>query len=1175
MKIKYLLAASVASIASAAVLPAVAHAQQITSGVQGTVSDESGQEISGATVTITDTRTDQTRTEVSGQDGTFRVGSLVPGGPYTVTVTAPGFEGQTVQDQYITISGNTSYSFELSSAATADAGDVIIVSGTRAGAQQLAVGPGAAFGEQTLESFPSITRDVRDIIRIDPRVSLERDNEVDRISCLGGNDRSNTFTVDGIVQADVFGLNGTPFAARNALPIPFDVIRETSVEFAPFDVEYSDFTGCLVNVVTKSGENQFHGSAFFAYRSDDLRGDSLDGVDDVVSPFEEKRWGATLGGPIIPDRVFFYAGYEETDLGNANEFGPFGGGFANEANFVTQEQFDRFAQIANDVYGQDVGGYPVTLPESSVRYFGRVDAYITDDHRLEGTYQRLEETNVESDTGGQELTGLNSFEDEGTVSDYYSVRLYSQWNDVISTELRLSRADVQDVQGPVGFGEAQSENPTVRLSVLVPNEDSGDIPEELNPQNGLLSTGPGIFRSANALETRVDQLKFQVNLDAGEHQFKIGTEVNDLEVFNLFAINATGTLFFRSLDDFEAGRVAPGAFSSVFGGGADAVNRGVLGGGDISATPTGDINEAAATFGRQIYSFYVQDEWLATDQLTVTAGIRAQLYDGDAPRANPEFERRYGFSNAVPFNDLDPVILPRLSATYELDNDGFFSNSRITGGVGVFSGGDPVVYFSNAFSNNGFSTGQEDTFGPCDDITNDDGSITVIQNGQFTGFPECARLAASAEAAAGLSDTQSTDPDFDVPTVVRANLGLASDFGVGTGFFSDWRVNLDYIYSRFNDTLNFVDLSQTPDIRVNDGFTVDGRPIYAAIDPTVDDCDATLLGSGGTPPVWNNVTEECFDTGRDDEIQLTNGPSYESHAASIILSKNFPRGIITPGGGIGLRFGYAFTDSDNNRNVGSSTATSSYDVTAAFDRQNPAISTSNYETRHNITAAVNFREEFFDGFDTSFGIFFRAREGRPFSLTFDGDSVFNDRSSGSDNALLYIPSGLGDPNLSPDSDIRDPGTNGVDDPGGAVNQLLDYLNGGSFVTSDGTVLYDGSDIAELCDIEFGRSIVRNSCRNKWSYDLDLRFSQELPFLGSLTGLVQDRIELFADFDNFLNFIDDGANLVRLRGDFVDLVDIDVDDEGRYDITGFNPDDNEFIATSSSIWRIQVGVRYEF
>lgn len=1150
MKLKYLLAASVVSLSAATMVAAPAAAQQITSGIEGQVVNESGAAIPGATVTITDTRTGQSRTLNTDTDGSFRASSLVPGGPYTVTAAASDYEGQTVEDVSITVSGNTDFTFELTQSA---AENVIVVTGARANVQQLAVGPGSAFDEATLEAFPSITRDVRDIIRIDPRVSLDRDNEVDRISCLGGNDRSNTFTVDGIVQADVFGLNGTPFAARNSLPLPYDVIRETSVEFAPFDVEYSDFTGCLVNVVTKSGENQFHGSAFFTFRNEDLRGDSIDGVDFIPAAFEEKRWGATLGGPIIPDRLFFYAGYEETDLGDSNDFGPTGAGFPNQATFVTQDQFNQFSQIAQSVYGQDVGGYPRSLPESSVRYFGRLDAYINDDHRIEGTYQRLEETNVETDFGGDNLTGLNSFEDEGTVSDYYSVRLYSNWSDKFSTELRLSRAEVGDVQGPFGFNEAQSDDPTVRLVVGVTGP---------NGDNGILSTGPGIFRSANVLNNTTDQARFQGLIDGGDHQIKIGAEINDLDVFNLFAINATGSLYFANLDDFAEGILTTG---NAFFPDADEIVAGDSYGGDINATPSGDINEAAATFKRTIYSVYAQDDWQATDQLNLTAGLRVQWYDGDAPRFNPAFEQRFGFSNANPFSKLDPVLLPRAAATYEFDNLGFFSNTSVTGGVGIFAGGDPVVFFSNAFSNNGFSTGLGTTLS-CDSTPTD-----VVQGGVFTGFPQCAIDAGSAQAAGGFADTQSTDPQFEVPTVLRVNAGLATTFGTEGGFFSDWRLNLDYIYSKFNDPINFVDLVQTPDVRTNGGFTVDGRPIYQAIDVTFPGCNASLQYPGGTPPTYTNVTPDCFvnsDTGRsagvDDFIQLTNGDSYESHVASIALSKNFRRGAFTDGGNVRLSLGYAFTDSNNFRNAGSSTATSNYDVTAAFDRQNPAVSTSNFETRHNFTTAVNFREEFFGDYGTQLGLFFSARSGRPYSLAFDGGGVFNDSSSGSDNALLYVPTGPNDPNLSPLSDD------------GAVSDLLNFLN----------------NTDEQCEFTPGQTISRNSCKNDWYFDLDMRISQELPFLGSLTGVVNDRIELFADFDNFLNLIDDSANVFRRRGGFqqtLDLAGVDVDDEGRYIIQSFNqnymPTDNDpdtpdygssnTVSTSSSVWRIQVGVRYEF
>ena len=280
MKIKYLLAASVASLSTAGLMAVPAAAQQITSGIEGSVRDDSGTPIANATVTVTDTRTNQTQTSSTTSSGQFNISSLTTGGPYTVTATAPGFEGQTIENQFITLQGNKQFSFGL--AANSDE-SVIVVTGARVGVSQLAVGPGQSFSLETLEAFPSISRDIRDLIRIDPRVSLDRSNSVDRISCLGGNDRTNTFTVDGITQADSFGLNGTPFAARNALPLPFDAIRETSIEFAPYDVEYSDFTGCAVNVVTKSGSNDFHGTAFFTFRNEDLRGDTIDGLFQVTS----------------------------------------------------------------------------------------------------------------------------------------------------------------------------------------------------------------------------------------------------------------------------------------------------------------------------------------------------------------------------------------------------------------------------------------------------------------------------------------------------------------------------------------------------------------------------------------------------------------------------------------------------------------------------------------------------------------------------------------------------------------------------------------------------------------------------------------------------------------------------------------------------------------------------
>jgi hypothetical protein len=1156
MKLKYLLAASVVSLSAGAILPAPVAAQQITSGVEGRVVADDGSALNGATVVVTDTRTGQSRTLIADGDGQFRVDSLITGGPYTITATAGGFEGQTVEGVFLNLQGNTVLTFTLSSGAE----QVIVVSGTRVQLSQRAIGPGQSFGTDTIEAFPSISRDVRDIIRIDPRVSLDRSNEVDRVSCLGGNDRSNAFTVDGIAQSDLFGLNGTPFASRNSLPLPFDVVRETSVEFAPFDVQYGQFTGCAINVVTKSGGNEFTGSAFYTYASDSLQGNVADGVDFSASPYNEKRWGVTLGGPIIKDRLFFFLGYEEVDLSDSFEFGPTGQGYPNELDFFTNEQFNQFSQILSQTYGFETGGLPTNLAETNKRYFGRIDALITDDHRLEATYQRLEEINVESDDFNEVtnvFTGLNSFEAEGTESDYYSVRLYSDWSDNFSTELRASRAIVQDVQGPVGGGEAQSENPMPRFVVGVSN----------NGEDGSLVAGPGFSRTSNDLKTTVTQIKALGRLNQGDHTITFGGELNELKVFNLFAQNSTGTLAFNNLADFAAGILSGGNNTNPTG---EQIVDGLSAGAYGNFTASGDINDAAARWKRRTYSFYVQDEWTATDNLDLVGGVRVEWLSGDAPAANPNFFARYGHSNAVSFGKLDPVVLPRLGATYSLYNDGFFSNTQVKAGIGRFTGGDPAVYFSNAFSNNGVVTGFGQT-GANASVSN--GTVAcfptagpravVVAGGQFTGIPGCVTANAATQSARGLADTQSTDPNFKMPTVWRANLGLSTTFGAESGFFSDWNLNLDFIYSKFQNPVDFVDLSQVVDTRLGlNGFTVDGRPIYRAIDPTVAGCTAQLQNQGGVPPVYSNVNTACFNTSRDDEIQLTNGADYESKIASVILSKTFRGGLLTDGGSVNFNLGYAFTDSENNRNNNSSTATSSYDITAAADRQNSAVARSEYASKHNITLGLNWREEFVDDYATSFGFVFVARSGRPFSAVWDNApaQVLNDSVSGDFNSLLYVPTGLNDPNVV-------------------------------IANADFAQAFDNLISATPClDKYRGQTLPRNSCSNPWFYDLDLRFSQEIPGPMKAFGLKDDKLRLFVDFDNFLNFIDSDANTFERFSSTEGVVRADIQPgTGRYIYTPITAQytagtggavgtarfRDPVIQSSSSLWKIQLGVSYEF
>jgi hypothetical protein len=1159
MRISLFAGAAIAAL----VMPVSAYAQQITTGIEGTVTDESGTPIPGAEVTITDTRTGAAHTLSANGSGVFVLTGITTGGPYTISASADGFEGQTISDVNTTLQGNTNLTFSLTKG-----GGEIVVTAQRVKLAQIATGPGQSFGAEVLRTAPSFNRDVRDVIRLDPRVSLDRDDGgsgQDRISCLGGNDRGNTFTVDGIPQSDIYGLNDTGFSSRSSTPLPYDAVRETQVQFAPFDVEYGQFTGCAINVVTKSGGNQFHGGGFFEYSNSDMRGNVITahGVTKAVAAIKpDKRWGASLGGPVFKDVLFLYGAYEHQEAGQSQDDGPVGAGYANEQVGITAAQFNEISQVLHDTYGIDTGPLLHNRDYTNDRYFVRGDWQITDNHRLEVTYQRLEEGTVKPDdlfvsTTSPQAIGTNTYYISGTISNYYSGRLYSQWSDNFSTEFRYSRSDVLDRQDPVGGGEAQLGNPIPRIIVGVDNAPLGSTPTGQNPPDGAVLAGPGTSRSANDLRTHVRQYRAVANLSAGDHKLKLGFEINQANLYNLFVQNATGTLVFRNVNDLKLGLLSPGTGNNQTSTTSSNVIPGLTEGAFGNFTATGDINSAAAQFTRSIYSAYVQDEWRLSDRVKAVIGLRTDFYDGGHPDYNPVFAQRYGFSNNTGFSNLPPVILPRVALTYDFGDSGLFRNAQLRAGAGIFSGGDPLVWFGNAFQNDGsaFALGTTQAAGcPA-------GQIDVVVGGVFTGVPTCMRAAAQATAAANQGNTQSIDPDIKSPTVMRLNLGFQSELNLSdSGFLSGWNLNLDYIYSQYKDPFTLVDLAQAvnPAKGLN-GFAIDGRPIYSAIDLLAAGCTGHLTNPGA-PPVYSGLNAACFannGNSRGAELMLTNSKGFRSHNASILLNKRIDHGFITEGGSTYFSIGYAFTDSHDRRNMYNSTAGSNYGQTAAFDRQNPASSPGFYQSKHNITFGANFRNEFFSDLGTSFGWTFIARSGRPYSLTFTGNNVFNSNNGGlstQDGALAYIPSGASDPNISPSSTTA------------AVNQLVAFVD---------TV---------PCAAKYkGMSIPRNTCTNDWYYDMDLTFSQELPGPGRLfSDHAQDKIKVYAMIDNFLNLLNQSWN-IQNRRNFFGVQDIattsGVDAQGRYIITSAAGSTtyaaDNLPNVSSSVYRIKVGVSYDF
>ncbi len=1100
------------------ILPMTAIAQT-TGSVRGTLSTPDGEPVIGAIVTVTDTRSGTLRVVSSNDNGVFSARDLIVGGPYTINVTANDYRETTVTDVFTKATGASAFDITLENLAqTGVMEEVIVIGSASVAVADLAIGPSSNFSFEEISAMPTISRNIRDVIRLDPRVNIGRASGGNGfgISCLGGSVKSNSHTIDGVRAADGFGLNASGNSARASFAIPYDAVRSASVEFSPVDVQYGQFTGCLVNIITKSGGNEFFGSAFYLYNDENLTGDSINGRKVITEAFKDTDWGFEVGGPIIKDKLFFYSAYEKVDEGGAQNNGCIGCDFASES-FITEEDVNRVAGILSSKYGRDPGTIVRTLPKNSKRWFVRLDWNINDNHRVEGSYTKLEELAWdEDDYGFGGFTLSDNFELQGTDQKSWSVRLFSTWTDKFSTEVRASQVDVQDLQGPVGGGEAQDDN-IPRIQIL--NEDGDEI----------MTSGPGQFRSANDLQYTLEQYKFAGTYETGNHMITGGYELDRLDVFNLFVVNATGLFQFDSIDALDAGMA-----SSIDGNGSY----------------TGDINDAAASFKRDVNTIYLQDMWTVSDRMIVTAGLRYDWYtSNDIPVENPVWESRYGFKNTQTFDGLD-ILQPRLGLTYDIPWDKL-GDMQLRAGFGIFSGGDPTVHFANAYQNFGGAIGRgRSGRGNCTDA-----DLDVLSSGTFEGIPPCITEQQIAEATQNTGRASAVDPDFKLPSQQRWNIGFSLFTDSNVEFFNEWEVNFDYIYSNAKDAPNWLDLTLTQRVD-EDGNLVwlpDGRPQFFAIDPLLDGCDATLIAPGAG---FANVTADC-DAGRDDQdILMTNGRSGSTTSISIQGTKNFQFGTKTS---MDLRLGYAYTDARVGNPVNSSTDTSSFEEVAVAVINDVRLGPALWANKHNFVVGTTFKHFFMEDHATSIGIFLRWRSGRPFSYTYDNNtptSVFGD-SDNEERNLFYVPTGPDDPlvDLTP-----------LDDAG-TTQAFFDWM------TRKGLQKYAG------------KVIPKNEFEQPSNTDVDIRISQEIPL-----PKYNHRLVFFFDIENFLNLFSDGSNLQKFysTGDVAEglpVLDAALSDDGsQYIYSNFAPGGTKsgppnynptFYDVDDSVWRIQLGLRYEF
>ena len=375
----------------------------------------------------------------------------------------------------------------------------------------------------------------------------------------------------------------------------------------------------------------------------------------------------------------------------------------------------------------------------------------------------------------------------------------------------------------------------------------------------------------------------------------------------------------------------------------------------------------------------MQDEIQVTDDLTATLGLRYDYYaSDDDPMFNPVFFQKYGIVNTQAFDGLD-VIQPRFGINYDAGQT-LFGDTEFRGGVGVFSGGDPTVWFANNYQNFGGAIGSGNE-GDCPAS-----ALQVVSGGMFTGIPSCITDAQIAEANQFAASVNAVDPNFKLPSILRYNIGFThyTDFTGGDGFFDNWLVNVDFIRSEMKNPTDWVNLQLTPTSAV----APDGRPILNNVNPLLPGCDAQFLGIrqgfAGTDLSDGGPCDSGF---TDEDILLTNavGDGGYTQNVSIGLQKDFDYHLGNIPGSFSFLAGYAYSTAEVVNPSNSSTAGSSFEEVAVVTPNQAFVAPSQFVNNHNITLAARFSQEFIRDHPTGLNIFFNARSGRRFSYVFDED----------------------------------------------------------------------------------------------------------------------------------------------------------------------------------------------
>ncbi|HEU5170041.1 MAG TPA: carboxypeptidase regulatory-like domain-containing protein, partial [Gemmatimonadales bacterium] len=580
-------------------------AQGVTGGaIQGQVTAEGGAPLENAVVAVTSAATGQRYQANTRANGRYNIENIAVGGEFRVEARAIGYEPATRSGVTLALGQRYSADFELIQQAvqleelTVTATENPLINAGRTGAAQ-------TIGEHAVRNLPLQGRNFTDLVITTPQVSPSASSD-GAVSIAGQNNRYNNIQIDGGVNNDLFGIGstGAPGGQVLAKPISLEAAQEFQVLIAPFDVRQGNFAGGLINAITKSGTNRFSGSVFSYYRNQDLTGD--DPLGNPATEFKQWQYGLTFGGPIVHDRVHFFAALdvqEQDAPWGGQQIGPDPTNGADSLGIgITQATATRVQEIVQQQYGFDPGDWrQPTLGQPDRDVFGKVTAQLATNSQLEVTYN-----NVDAD---RERITRDALRAAAQDRDGYQLSL-SGWTQASSTN--TVRGKLLNV-----FGGKWNNELLVGYQRIRDKRDQavnvGLIRVQADRPGAYVAAGSDVFTPNNLLEQDVYELTDNLTFDLGSaHRLTVGTHNEFFSFFNNFFPRSLGVWTFADTTALKT----------------NTPNRYTI------ALPLRESGPAAE-FSVQQIGGYLQDAWSPSDRLTVTAGVRLDVPLIDAPQQNP------------------------------------------------------------------------------------------------------------------------------------------------------------------------------------------------------------------------------------------------------------------------------------------------------------------------------------------------------------------------------------------------------------------------------------------------------------------------------------------------------------------------------------------------------------